>query len=667
MTRESTVPSRPIHYIPVIAALVAMVVGALGLLGGPSGTDLGGTAPGPLVAPVTGIGLLLLGGALLLAWLDMEHPAAHGLRLLLIIPLLLLGIGVLVERAIGIDLGIAHLLSGTTRPTTGIAPASAAGFLLGAAGLLLGRLRSVAGHGASSIAATLLSIVGLITLVGYLYGVPLLYHPFGSHAMTALEAAAFVAIAAGIFTLYPEHGLTSLAARRTVLGAHVRWLLPAAILIPLLVGGVAVQSYEAFGIPRLAIAITAAGTTITIGLVIWLTARLLRRLENRLEVIDRALAGTGQGIFIAGAEAPGYPIVYVNDAFTTISGFTSRDALGRPCDFLAVQVADDTQERAKIAGSLRDGSHRTAVFQARRKDGTIFSCRLSVSGVFGVNGEIDHVVGVLEDVTTEQLAAKARLDLLAEASQARKEAEAANHARDILLASVTHDLRSPLNACQMWVDVMALSPLSDKAAKAIDAIKRNLKLQARLVNDLIDTAKISSGGIEIHAQPTDVAELIHANLDTWRLAAANKGIEFDPRLDDGEYTLEIDPERTIQALNNLVENALSSTDSGGRVELRLREEGSFVLIEITDNGRGLTDDDLQKLFTPFWRGATSDKSHKGLGLGLAIAEHLVSRHDGSLRAASDGPGTGCVFTIRLPRTDAKHTLSNVGKEAPAAS
>src|SRR5262249_57705069 len=123
-------------------------------------------------------------------------------------------------------------------------------------------------------------------------------------------------------------------------------------------------------------------------------------------------------------------------------------------------------------------------------DGTVFSARWSVSTVPG-SEERTHLVGLLEDVTAEQLAAMARLELLAEASQARKDAESANRVKDVFFASITHELRSPLNACTMWLDVLALGPVSEKSAKGIDAIKRNLKLQTRSVHELTDPATTS--------------------------------------------------------------------------------------------------------------------------------------------------------------------------------
>jgi signal transduction histidine kinase len=275
------------------------------------------------------------------------------------------------------------------------------------------------------------------------------------------------------------------------------------------------------------------------------------------------------------------------------------------------------------------------IFQARRKDRTVFSCRLSIAGVLGNDDRTEHFVALMEDVTAEQLAAKTRLDLLAEASQARKEAEAANKAREIFLATVTHDLRSPLNACLMWTDVLALSPLPEDSVKAVDTIKRNLKLQARLVNDLIDTARMSSGGISIHTESLDLAPLVEDSANTWGLIARNKGIELNRSVDPGAYRVQADAERMTQVLNNLLENACTFTQEGGHIDLRMHTEGEFVLIQVSDDGVGLDADELRMLFTPFWRGKRESRG-KGLGLGLTIAEHLMRRHHGTLSASSNG-------------------------------
>jgi len=196
--------------------------------------------------------------------------------------------------------------------------------------------------------------------------------------------------------------------------------------------------------------------------------------------------------------------------------------------------------------------------------------------------------------------------------------------------------------------VLALGPLSEKSAKAIDAIKRNLKLQTRLVNDLIDAAKISSGGIEIHRESHELEKLIEAHRETWRLLAAARNVQFTCRLTERRHRLYVDSERLLQVLNNLLDNAFAHTPAGGRVELRVLDDADDVVIEVEDTGAGLSAEDLKRVFTPFWRAATAKPTHKGLGLGLAIAANLIKSHGGSVRAQSPGLGMGCVFTIRLP-------------------
>ena len=112
--------------------------------------------------------------------------------------------------------------------------------------------------------------------------------------------------------------------------------------------------------------------------------------------------------------------------------------------------------------------------------------------------------------------------------------------------------------------------------------------------------------------------------------------------------MSVDSERLVQVLNNLLDNAFAHTPAGGRVELRVRDDAEDVLIEVEDTGSGLSAEDLKRVFTPFWRAGTGKASHKGLGLGLAIAANLIKSHGGSVHAQSPGLGMGCVFSIRLP-------------------
>ena len=253
----------------------------------------------------------------------------------------------------------------------------------------------------------------------------------------------------------------------------------------------------------------------------------------------------------------------------------------------------------------------------------------------------------------------ARLELLAEASQARKDAESATRIKDVFFASITHELRSPLNACTMWLDVLALGPLSDKAAKGVDAIKRNLKLQTRLVNDLIDAAKISTGGIEIHRETHELERFIEANLETWRLLAAARKLDFTCRLPRAQASIE----RRFRAAGPGIQQSARQRfrPYAGRRSSRASRSGrceKTSSIEVEDTGSGLSAEDLGRGVYAVLASGIGKGPHKGLGLGLAIADNLIKSHGGSLHAKSPGLGMGCVFTIQIPsESDAAATRS----------
>ena len=657
-----------IRSFPAIAALFVVAHGFAVLIGW--GYDLGW-----LRGPVPAFGSMIPGSAAasaclgLALLLGMARPrvATSVLCWALELAAVFLGVATLAEYSFGLDLGLERWPLPPALDALGASPTrmsvlEAVSFVLLPWALVIDRTaHATRGRATALVIATCVGIASLLTALGYVYGAPPLYQPFAGTAATPLQSAlVLMLLAAAILMLHPQSGLASVATGPSLIGFHMRWFLPTVVLVPLLIGILAVQAYQSFGGARLSIAITAGGTTIAIGLIVALAALRLRRLEDRLALRNRALAATSQGVFIADGDEPNLPIIYVNDAFTRLTGYSERDACGRRCDFLVSATPDDPSF-AQLQIALSDRANVSATLPSKRRDGTVFSARWSVSTVPGSEGRT-HLVGLLEDVTAEQLAAMARLELLAEASQARKDAESANRVKDVFFASITHELRSPLNACTMWLDVLALGPLSDKSAKAIDAIRRNLKLQTRLVNDLIDAAKISAGGIEIHREIHELEKLIEANLETWRLLATARKVQFFWRLPERRHRLNVDSERLIQVLNNLLENAFAHTPAGGRVELSVHDDGAEVAIEVEDTGSGLSAEDLGRVFTPFWRASAATASHKGLGLGLAIAENLVKSHGGSLRAASPGLGMGCVFTIRMPSERDESAARAVGRK-----
>jgi PAS domain S-box-containing protein len=625
---------------PAIAGALVALLGAALLVVRARGAPLVAGIDEIVLPTRIALAFAALGGALLLAATADNRAVRHARW-----PLEL---GALALGALGaIELGAWQPGGPFGGTTLTAAPASllASGIVaLCALGLLTERLDTRRGRGLSRSFATLAGLIGLVALFGYLFGAPQLYQPLpGDAPLGVLAATGAAALGSGIVGLHAQQGLPSVVLAPTMTGRQMRWSLLAAMVVPLLMGGIALRIYETYPAGSVAIALMAAGITLLLGVIVSAAAYWLRRAEDRLELSDRALTAIPQGVFIVDSLRVGRPNLYVNSAYAALTGYSVDEAVDPSFD--AAAIFADSEEPARLAASAGDGaSHRVVV---RRRNGTVFPAKLALNAVPRADGS-HYVIGLIDDVTAEELATKQRLELLAEAAQARSAAEAANRAKDTFFASLSHELRSPLNACVMWLDVLALGPQADKIPKAVEAIRRNLARQTRLVNDLIDAAKISSGGIEVHVEPLDLTALLKRHVDTWQLLAIAKQLSFEYELEPTTARVQADGDRLLQVLNNLIENAIDNTPAGGRVSLKQRNAGDVCLVEVADTGVGLSAEDAANLFTPFWRAPGSTRSHKGLGLGLAIAHHLVTEHGGSLAATSDGPGAGTVFTVSLP-------------------
>jgi len=226
---------------------------------------------------------------------------------------------------------------------------------------------------------------------------------------------------------------------------------------------------------------------------------------------------------------------------------------------------------------------------------------------------------------------------------------------------LSHELRSPLNACVMWLDVLALSPQPDKLTKAVDAIKRNLARQARLISEVSDAAKLSSSDLTLQLEPLDVVALVRGELEAWRSLANGKQIELQYHSELETAPLTGDPARLTHALRQLVESALGSTPTGGRVELRVRAVSGGYAVEVTDTGDSLSAEDAANLGVPLWRAPTSSRARAGLGLGLAVAHHVAVRHGGSLTAVATASGARFVMTLPLVASGGDTGVTQTGR------
>ena len=234
-----------------------------------------------------------------------------------------------------------------------------------------------------------------------------------------------------------------------------------------------------------------------------------------------------------------------------------------------------------------------------------------------------------------------------EAEQAaRRSAEDAGRAKDEFLAILSHELRTPLNAILGWARMLRLRPEDqDTADRALTAIERNAESQARLVEDLLDMARIVTGKLNLNIEPIEIAAVAEAALDTVRPAADAKGVQLTARLDAGRLPAQGDAARLQQVVWNLLTNAVKFTPSGGHVELLASSSNGLITICVQDDGEGIGPELLPHIFDRYRQG---QNPVSGLGLGLAIAREVIELHGGSLVAHSDGVGRGARFEMRLP-------------------
>jgi signal transduction histidine kinase/ActR/RegA family two-component response regulator len=241
--------------------------------------------------------------------------------------------------------------------------------------------------------------------------------------------------------------------------------------------------------------------------------------------------------------------------------------------------------------------------------------------------------------------------LYRDAVEGRLAMEHANRVKEEFLATLSHELRTPLTPILGWTRILRLLGENERETltRGLKVIERNARLQAQLVNDLLDVSRIESGKVSIYAQPTALNAAVSAVVDSIRSEAEESGISIDCSLDEGDISVLADPARLQQIITNLLTNAIKFTGAGGNVTITTAQSNGRGVVRVRDTGAGIEKDFLPHVFERFRQadGSTSRK-HGGLGLGLSIVKSLVELHGGQVQAQSDGPGTGATFTVQLP-------------------
>jgi two-component system CheB/CheR fusion protein len=237
------------------------------------------------------------------------------------------------------------------------------------------------------------------------------------------------------------------------------------------------------------------------------------------------------------------------------------------------------------------------------------------------------------------------------AEQARREAEAASHAKDQFLATLSHELRTPLTPVLAVAGILESDPrLPADVREDAAMIRRNVALETRLIDDLLDLTRISRGKVELDLRPVNVPEVLRQTIDICAADLSAKSLRLDLDADNCPSTVIADPARLHQIFWNLLKNAIKFTPEGGLINVRCAARGKRrVSVRISDTGIGIEPELLPRLFRPFEQGRQAvTRQYGGLGLGLAISKALVDLHRGRIRAQSAGRGKGATFTVELP-------------------
>jgi PAS domain S-box-containing protein len=340
--------------------------------------------------------------------------------------------------------------------------------------------------------------------------------------------------------------------------------------------------------------------------------------------------------------------VYVNAAATVASGLPAEQLVGR-----TPREAGVSEEAAALIGRevqavFADGRPRSFEFTYQTPAGPRHF-RSTVVPEFDADGRrVSHVLGVTHDVTEVREALEAL-------RQTKDEAETANRAKDKFLAVLSHELRTPLTPVLMTASMLRRrDDVAGEVREAMDLICRNVELESRLIDDLLDLSRVLNGKLQLHARPVPLHTIIRHAVETCAEEAHAKQLTLVVQLDEPSPIVDGDAARLQQVFWNLLKNAIKFTSEKGRIDVTSTVVGpGHVRVSVCDNGIGIRPEALPRIFNAFEQGDSEiTRRYGGLGLGLGISRGIVEMHQGSLEAHSDGEDHGSAFHVTLPATPA---------------
>ena len=344
-------------------------------------------------------------------------------------------------------------------------------------------------------------------------------------------------------------------------------------------------------------------------------------------------------------------------------GWSADEVLGKRIDEFHFVYDEDAAQVQSAADDLWAGAdpRRFSANRNYRKDGQVVWCEWYNSALHDESGHIRSVLSLVLDVTE-------RTRLEQELRTQAQQLATVNRVKDEFLATLSHELRTPLNAILGWTQILTGATLNEsRLRQGLETIRRNARLQAQMIEDLLDVSRIVTGSLRLAIHPFDLRAAVEEAIDGIRPAAEAKEITVSADIESG-LTLSADQVRIQQVLWNLLSNAVKFTPPGGTIRVSARRVSSTIEIGVSDTGIGIPKEFVPHIFERFRQADSSPtREHGGLGLGLAIVRHIVELHGGTVSAESEGPGRGAVFTIRMPVGPVAARAADLPPHAPAGA
>ncbi len=329
------------------------------------------------------------------------------------------------------------------------------------------------------------------------------------------------------------------------------------------------------------------------------------------------------------------------------------------------------EDRAEVEKAFQEsqisGKRLNIEYRLIYSDGKIRWVSVCGNTHFDDNGKPQSMAGIARGVSDCEIANEELSIVYAREKKARDEAEAANRAKDFFLAVVSHELRSPLNAILGWSKILLTKDVDkDTTKNALETIEKSARSQAKLIEDLLDSARVASGKLKMEFRSINLYEIVKTVCNLQKSIAEAKKTNLEFRSDTDNVQVFGDSARLQQVFNNLLSNALKFTKEGNSIEVDVKTGDEAVRVSVRDNGQGISAETLPIIFNQFHQGDESTtRDSSGLGLGLSIVKILVEKHKGKVQVESAGVGYGSTFTVTLPLCGLeKDAASEIEKSAP---